>query len=627
MSIDLPTNAACAYSGATRVIFIVGDPVAQVKAPYGLTPVLRERGADTIVVPAHVTAADFAAFVAAVERMGNADGLIITVPHKFAAHDLCASVDDRAARLGSVNLMRRHPQGGWFGVMTDGDACVMGLRDKGFPPAGKRVLLVGAGGAGIAVADALVRAGVAALGVHEIDPQRRQNLIERVSASQRGAVFPAPADPAGFDLVVNATLLGTAPEDPLPVPVDGLAASAAVADLACGPGGCSALIRAAAARGCVTMSGDEMFGSVCGVLADFFLESAASATGRDAAHQSSTKVPGASPDAASQLRQLLNGYQATQAIHAAAMLGVADHLSDTPVSIERLAAAVGADPTALYRLLRALAALNVFEEHANRGFSLAPMGLCLRSDADPSVRPWAMFIAEPSRWSTWGHLLHSVRTGENAFKAVHGMDSWQYRRTHPEQAALFQAAMTANSQRVDGAVVAACDLRGRSHVGDIGGGHGSLLAAVLRDHPNLQGTLFDQPHVASEARPLLNAAGVLDRCRVVGGDMFAGVPTGCDALIMKFILHDWEDREAEAILRSCRTAVAHGAALFIVEYLLEPPNRGLYAKMSDLNMLLGPGGRERTESEYAALLGTAGFSLRRVVPTGALVSVMEAEAC
>ena len=605
------------YSGATRVVFIVGDPVAQVKAPWGLTRRFREKGADLIVVPARVAAEDFEGFVSAVERMVNAVGVIVTVPHKFAARRMCTEVDSLADRVGSVNLMRRRPAGGWFGTMTDGEACLRGLRAKGFDPVGKRALLVGAGGAGIAVADALLQSGVAELCVSEIDSTRSRHLIGTIQTRPGITLTTAAADPTGFDLVVNATLLGTSSDDPLPVDPRQLAFGAAVADLACGPGGSSSLVRAAADRGCLTMTGDELFEAICDVLADFFLDDLMSGSGESRIDD----------DAAGRLRQLLDGYQATQSIHVAAVLGVADHLSATPVGIDALADAVNADHAALYRLLRALAALGVFREHEDRTFSIAPMGVWLRSDADPSIRHWAMFLAEPSRWATWGHLLHSVRTGENAFRTIHGIDSWEYRHRYPEQAALFQAAMTANSRRIDRVVAAACDLDGHRNLGDIGGGQGSLLAAFLRAHPDLRGMLFDQPHVVAGAKPVLDSAGVLDRCRIVGGDMFEEVPRGCDAVVMKFILHDWSDEEAIAILRSCRRALDRGARLFVVEYILEPPNAGLHAKMSDLNMLLGPGGRERTADEYNALLRAAGFSVVSVTPTAARVSILTGEAC
>jgi shikimate 5-dehydrogenase len=614
-------SANVPYSGAMRIVFIVGEPVAQVKAPAGLTRWFRDRGHDLLVVPAQVAPADFSAFLSAAERMGNCDGVIVTSPHKFAAHAACRAVDAAAARVGSVNLMRRHPAGGWFGTMTDGQGCVLGLQARGFDPRGKRALLIGAGGAGITVADALVQAGLGALRLVDIDPSRAEAARQTLVASSGFHPSIGPADATGFDLVVNATFLGTAAADALPLDVSTLSTGAVVADLACGPGGCTALVQAAAARGCLAMTGDEMFDAMCGLLGEFFLmrtpPDAASAVQRQD-----------EPLPAERLRTLLTGYQATQTIHAAAMLRVADHLDDhTPQPVEAVAAAVGVHAGALYRLLRALAALGVFHEHEGHAFTLAPLGTCLRSDVTPTLGPWARFLAEPSRWRVWGHLTESVRTGETAFAAVHGMDCWEFRRAHPEVGALFHAAMAANSAHIDQAVVSACDLTGRRHLGDIGGGRGSLMAAFLTAYPTLQGTVFDQPAVVIEAEALLTAAGVRARCRVEGGDFWVAVPEGCDALLLKFILHDWDDARALALLKRCRAAVVPGAVLFVAEYLVGPPNTGLHVKMSDLNMFLGTGGRERTEAEYAALLEAAGFRYRHAVPTRGLLSVLVAEAC
>lgn len=612
------------YSGATKLIFIVGDPIAQVQSPQVLSQWFRHRGHDLLVVPACVAPGEFNAFLAVVERMANVEGLIITVPHKFAAQAACRSLDAIASRVGSVNLMRRHPEGGWFGAMGDGQGCLMALRSVGFDPAGKRALLIGAGGAGVAVADALVQAGIAELRLCEVDSDRAVSALETLAANAGFQATQAAADGSGCDLVVNATLLGTDADDPLPLDALTLSPTAVVVDLACGPGGSTALTHAAATRGCQAITGDQVFSVMCGRVGEFFLP-----------QESPVAVPSALPcqpspspsPPADQLRQLLDGYQATQTIHAAARLGVADHLRETTAtSVETLAVAVGAQPEALYRLMRALAALGVFREHEGHAFSLAPMGACLRSDATRSLGAWASFLGETSRWRAWGHLAESVRTGSYAFAAVHGMDCWEYRRRHPEAGELFHAAMATQSSHGDQAVLAACDLRGRRHLGDIGGGRGSLLAAALRLHPSLQGTLVDQPELAAEAEALLTAAGVRERCRLVLGDFFGELPSGCDALMLKCILHDWDDDQAIALLRSCRRAVTVGALLFVVECLLGPANTGLQIRMSDLNMFLGTGGRERSEAEYADLLMVAGFRLRRVVPTGDRLSVLVAEA-
>lgn len=319
--------------------------------------------------------------------------------------------------------------------------------------------------------------------------------------------------------------------------------------------------------------------------------------------------------AADELQRLIKGYQVAQAIHVAAVLGVADHMAAGPRANDDLAAAVGAHPQTLYRLLRTLAAVGLFREHPQRCFSLTAVGARLRADAESSVRPSAIHQGQTYLWAAWCQLLHSVRTGEAAFPVVHGADVWSYRQRHPEENAIFNAAMTANSSRVDRTIVDTCDFSRYSRIADIGGGQGSLLAAILAAHPAAHGVLFDQPHVVSTAAPVLDAAGVADRCELVGGNMFESVPAGCGAYVMKFILHDWNDAECLRILRNCRQAMAADAHLFVCDRLVGPPNEDLTVKLSDLNMLVAQGGQERTREEFEALFDAAGLRLVSVLPT------------
>jgi shikimate dehydrogenase len=262
------------FSGATRVIYIVGDPIAQVKSPAGVTTMLRERGADAIVVPAHVAPADLVRWIEATMLMRNVDGIIVTVPHKFAALALCQRTTPQAASIGAVNVMRLDASGGWFGDMGDGTGYVAGLRKAGCEPKGKRALLVGAGGAGSAIAHALVDAGVVSLALHEADATRRDDLVRKLVAY--GTLQPAigSSDPSGFDLVINATPMGMKPGDPLPVQVDKLAPGAFVGDVVTAPA-VPPLIEAARARGCATMTGTGMFEAVRDRIVDFYLETAA----------------------------------------------------------------------------------------------------------------------------------------------------------------------------------------------------------------------------------------------------------------------------------------------------------------------------------------------------------------
>ena len=329
--------------------------------------------------------------------------------------------------------------------------------------------------------------------------------------------------------------------------------------------------------------------------------------------------------AAADLLRMIDAFKISQAIHVAAVLGVADRISAGVCGTDDIADAVGADRGAMYRLLRALAAIGVLREDGHRRFLLTPMGECLCSGADLPVGQHAILMGQPYYWQAWGHLLHSVKTGENAFRAVHGTSNWEYREQHPAQNAIFNAAMTANSRRVDRAIVHACDFSRYPRIADIGGGQGSLLSAILTACPGVRGVLFDQPHVIATAAHLLSSAAVADRCEFVGGSFFDGVPAGCAAYVMKFILHDWDDADAIRILQGCRRAMPAGATLFVIERLIGPPNEEPLAKLSDLNMLVVPGGRERTRDEFAALFGAAGLRLVDVVATAAGVLLFTGE--
>ncbi len=264
------------YSGATRVIAIVGDPIAQVKSPSGVTALMRQRGADAVCVPAHVAPQDLAGWCAAMRLQRNVDGIIVTVPHKFAALALCDALTPRARSIGAVNILRRHgPTGGWFGDMCDGDGHVAGMQAAGAVLAGRRALLIGAGGAGSAIAHALVDAGVTTLTLHDADAARRDALVERLRryAARQGAaceVGMGPPDPSGHDLVAHATPMGMRPDDPLPLDVSRLAASTFVSDVVTQPA-LTPLIAAARERGCATLTGIGMFEAVRDRIVDFYL--------------------------------------------------------------------------------------------------------------------------------------------------------------------------------------------------------------------------------------------------------------------------------------------------------------------------------------------------------------------
>jgi hypothetical protein len=329
------------------------------------------------------------------------------------------------------------------------------------------------------------------------------------------------------------------------------------------------------------------------------------------------------PQPAAELARLVNGYRVSQAIYVAATLGIADLLADGPRTSDDLAAETGADGRSLYRLLRALASVGVFREEEGRRFALKGLGNGLRSDAPEGIAGWAAFVGRPPHWQAWGELLHSVRTGENAFRHVHGTDVWSYRAQRPEESAGFDRAMRALTNSANRALVDAYDFGRFEVVVDVGGGNGTLLAGLLAAYPELEGVLFDQPHVVAGANDVLSEAGVADRCRVIGGSFFDGIPEGGDAYVLKAIIHDWEDEESIAILRSCRAAVPNGGTLLVIERVIDRPNEDAATKFSDLNMLVSAGGLERTLDEFEALFAATGFRLVGATPTAAGFNVIE----
>ncbi|MDB5928979.1 MAG: shikimate dehydrogenase [Polaromonas sp.] len=258
-------------NGATRIHFIVGDPIAQVKSPRGVTQAFEARGHNALVVPAHVAPEDLVCWLAGTLRSRNVDGIIVTVPHKFAAFELCATTSDRARFLSTVNTMRRNADGRWHGDMFDGLGFVAALMGSGCQPAGKRALLVGAGGAGSAIAHAVVMAGVSVLAIHDENAARRDMLIRRLGGLNGVRVKAGSASPEGYDVVLNATPIGMKDSDPFPVDVTQLAPHMHVGCVITAPA-ITPLIAAARAKGCTTQTGADMFAKVRDLMVDFLLE-------------------------------------------------------------------------------------------------------------------------------------------------------------------------------------------------------------------------------------------------------------------------------------------------------------------------------------------------------------------
>jgi hypothetical protein len=331
----------------------------------------------------------------------------------------------------------------------------------------------------------------------------------------------------------------------------------------------------------------------------------------------------ATPPPAEILVPLIFGKCLTMALSVAAKLRIADKLVGGPKSSDDLARETGTHGPTLYRVLRALAGYGVFSESADGKFSLTPVGELLRTGVPGSMRGMAEFCGAEWSWKAWGELLYSVRTGKTAFDHAFGKPCFDYLADHKDESEVFNEAMTGFSSMIAPAVVEAYDFSKLGTIVDVGGGHGMLLTSILKANPGVKGVVFDAPHVAAGAEKTIRAAGVSDRCRAEGGDFFKAVPAGGDAYLMMHIIHDWPDDKAATILKHCRKGVNPGGKLLVVDSVVAPPNAPDMAKILDLEMLVLPSGKERTEAEFAALFAMAGWRLNRVVPTKSPKSVIE----
>lgn len=325
---------------------------------------------------------------------------------------------------------------------------------------------------------------------------------------------------------------------------------------------------------------------------------------------------------------LITGGWVAGAIGAAARLNIADHLAAGPRSSADLAAATQSHEPSLYRLLRFLASINILREHADRRFELADLGRLLRSGADGSMREAAIFFASHHAQRPWEDALHSLRTGKPSFEAMYGTDPWRWYAAHPEDAAEFNAAMTSLSGALHKAAVEVYDFSPFRTVMDVGGGHGRLLGLILAKHSHLRGVLFDQPHVISGSGPVFADLNVAGRARAVGGSFFETLPPGADCHVAAHIIHDWDDERAARILANCRAAIdrrpdGRGGRLLVIDAVIKGPNEPDFGKLLDLEMLLVPGGRERTEAEFGELFARSGWRLTRIIPTPAGKSIVE----
>ena len=323
--------------------------------------------------------------------------------------------------------------------------------------------------------------------------------------------------------------------------------------------------------------------------------------------------------------QLALGYVTSSALHVALELGLPDRLAAGPRTVADLARDTGANEDALYRVLRVLASVGMFEEQAPRTFA-ANLPAQMLGTAPNSGRDFAYLMTHPSHFRVFAELLHSVRTGRPSVEQVMGKPWFKVLAEDPTLSAVFNDAMTSMSAQVIPAALEAFDFSDIRVLVDVSGGHGHVLTSILQRHPAMQGVLFDLDHVVAGAGPLIDRTGVADRCTTVAGDFFAAVPAGGDAYIMKHILHDWDDDRALVILGNIRQALGGRTRgrLLLLEAVVQAGNAPDLSKLIDIGMLVFLGGRERTAEEFRALLDRAGFDLTRIVPTASAVSIIEA---
>lgn len=328
-----------------------------------------------------------------------------------------------------------------------------------------------------------------------------------------------------------------------------------------------------------------------------------------------------------QMAQLFMGAFVSQAVYVGAKLGLADLLVDGPVSVKELAAKTETHERSLYRLMRTLSSVGVFAETDPKVFENTPLSSLLVTGGPASMRYVAMWMGEEEHWRVYGHLLHSVKTGETAWDKVHGEPVFPYMfQTNPALGDIFNRAMTSFSHQVVPELLRAYDFSGIKTVADIAGGHGHILAGVLAAYPETRGVLFDLGPVLAGAGQLLESKGVADRVTLREGNFFEAVPVEADIYILKYIIHDWDDDKCVTILKNIRRVIPEGGRVVLLEAVVPEGNTPDFSKIIDMEMLLTPGGVERTAAEFGELFERSGFKLSRIIPLNSPVSIVEAVA-
>jgi len=323
-----------------------------------------------------------------------------------------------------------------------------------------------------------------------------------------------------------------------------------------------------------------------------------------------------------QIVEMVMAQFVSRLIHLAATLKLPDHLSNGPRSAEELAALTSTNAPALYRIMRTLASLGLFTEDPAHRFALQPLGEVLKSGTPSHAT--ALMMGGDVIARSLDSLLYSVQTGKTGFQHSLGMPLFDWLAGHPTEASLFNQTMVGIHGMEPPAIAAAYDFSVFKTIADVGGSTGNLLTTILARNPFPRGILFDLPHVVRDAPAFIAQRGLTDRVQIETGSFFDRVPAGADAYILSHVIHDWNEDQCLTILGHCRRAMGAHCRLLLVEMVLPSGDTPHPGKMLDMVMLLVPGGEERTDAQYAALLDKAGFRLTRVVPTASLVSIVEA---
>ena len=321
--------------------------------------------------------------------------------------------------------------------------------------------------------------------------------------------------------------------------------------------------------------------------------------------------------------QMITGHWVSQVVSSLCRLGIPDALAEQPLTSALIAKKCSSNPDATYRILRAATGLGLFNEIRPDTFQLTPLGDVLKSNTPGSLRDFSIAVTDHGHWTAWGRLIDAVKTGERAAPKALGKEIFEWYADHPQDAAIFGGAMSNLSAMVAGEVAALCDFSRAKKIVDVGGSHGTLLAAVLKKNLGASGIVIDLPNVTDRARQALAENGLGGRAEVIGGDFFVDVPEG-DVYLLKHILHDWNDGQCRTILANCARRLAGGGRIYIVEMVIPDDNSPSFASMMDLNMMVMVPGRERALNEYKVLLDASGLKFERVLPTHSPYQIIEA---